>query len=97
MDVKLTRNKDVAKIRALPQAERFSALKSLVEKRRKQLSVKSEELRELIGECTHQETVEKSLYVEGSYYDKAYTKHYTCCALCNKEMKSHIENHSWYG
>lgn len=93
----ITRNKDVAKIRALPAGERFAELKKLVEKRKKQLSIKNEELRELIGECTHQETVEKSVYVEGSYYDKAYTTYYVCCSLCNKKLSSTTETHSWYG
>ena len=90
------KNKDVIKIRSLPHEERFSELKKLVEKRKKQLLIKNQELRELIEECTHQETVNKSVYVEGTYTDRAYTKYYTCCSLCNKELTSEIKTHNYY-
>lgn len=48
-------------------------------------------------ECPEDMRTNKEYYFSGSYNDKAYTEHWTECAVCGKRYDKRIEQHSWYG
>ena len=66
-------------------------------RKRKLLEKRSRELGDLIQNCPHTNTIEKEEYVEGTYYDKAYTEYWTFCSVCGKTMNKRTEMHSWHG
>lgn len=55
------------------------------------------ELRELLKNCTHDEVERKSMYFEGSYYDKSHTEYRNECKLCGARSEKAVESHGYYG
>lgn len=56
-----------------------------------------EQLQSLLDSCQHPTTIENSRYVQGDYYDKAYTVYWNECTVCGKRSKETIDQHSYYG
>ena len=65
--------------------------------KRKLIDKHNSNIKKLLDECTHEKTEKKETYVEGTYYDKAFTRHWEECLLCGKAINHRVENHSWYG
>jgi hypothetical protein len=68
-----------------------------VVQKRKLIDKHKNTVTQLLAECTHDEVERKSLYFDGSYYDKAYTTYWNVCKLCGVTSERTNETHSWYG
>jgi hypothetical protein len=47
--------------------------------------------------CPHTTLIPREQYVDGSYYDRAYTEYWNECACCGKCSERTTEQHSWFG
>lgn len=52
-------------------------------------------IKELLNDCTHDETILKSEDFPGSYYDKSYTEYWNECILCGAKSEKRSEI-GWY-
>lgn len=75
----------------------YKDYKKLVIRKKKHLDKIKNEFSELLKECPHEELEMKSVYYDGSYYDKAITTHFNQCKLCGKTIEVKTDTHSWYG
>lgn len=75
----------------------YSKLRGNIRRKRRLIAKHEQELKALLAQCTHEEVEQKSKYVEGTYLDTAYTRHWEECKLCGQSTEETIENHNYYG
>lgn len=75
----------------------YSELRRNVRRKRRLIDKHTLELKQLLAQCTHEEVEEKSQYVEGTYYDTAYTRRWAECKLCGQRSADKIDDHGYYG
>lgn len=56
-----------------------------------------QQINKLKANCNHSKLQPMEYYVDGSYYDKAYTNYWDECVGCGKKLNERHESHGWYG
>jgi hypothetical protein len=77
--------------------QKLTDLDNQIKRKRNLIAKHQKELSNLLSQCPHNNIIEKSQYVPGSYYDKAYTRYWNECIICHKKSEDTIDQHSSYG
>jgi hypothetical protein len=72
-------------------------LKQKIQKKRDLIKKHESDLKRLIAQCDHSETIEDRVYYEGNYNDRAHTEIYDKCLICGNLRLKSTKEHSWYG
>lgn len=78
-------------------SETWVTYKKRVDVARKKADLAYSRVKELVDECTHDETFENEHYFGGSYLDTDYTDYWDECVVCGKSFNKRHVGHGSYG